>query len=172
MTSDEDIPLSSSDKLSDLYSRSDRIDALVMIAKQEYDKNKSYSEIIKRLNVEMTCNWALTPTVQHGYLNAIRTKLENTHRIRLQSDGSANFTEIDNEIINGKSEKRLSVKDLFYTTMRNLEGENKNPVKENLLANELEKTGRFTRDKANELIEKMNTNSVIYQSKPGHYNLV
>lgn len=163
---------SPNDRLSDIHDRNERIDELVKIAKQEYDANKNYSEIIQKLNYEMTINWSLSQKTQKGYLNVIKTKLEHNHKIRLQSDGITNSTEIDSEIINGKSEKRLSVKDLFCTTMRNLEGEDKIPVKENMLANELEKTGRFTRDKVNELIEKMNINSVIYQSKPGHYNLV
>ncbi|MDE2589943.1 MAG: hypothetical protein KGL95_09810 [Patescibacteria group bacterium] len=171
MVNDDDIPSSSNDRLSDIYRRPDRIDALVRIAKQEFDKDKGYSEIIERLHAEMTCNWALTPVTQKGYLNAIRMKIEFQYGIKLQPS-DINYIEIEDEIIKGKSEKKVSKNNLFLTTMQKLEGEDKILVKENILINELEKTGKMTRSEADDLIKKMQKQSVIYESKSGHYNLV
>lgn len=162
---------SSDDKLSDIHNRSDRIDALVKIAKQEYDAKKTYAEIIQRLTLEMNVNWSLSPGTQKGYLNSIRTKFEYNYGIKLQFNND-NFTEIENEAINGKSGRKPSKINIFRTIVRKLEGDDKIPVKGNILANELEAAGGFTPDEANDLIEKMNTNSIIYQSKPGYYNLV
>lgn len=162
---------SSNDKLSDIHNRNDRINVLVKIAKQEYDAKKNYAEIVQRLTSEMNGNWSLSPGTQKGYLNTIRAKFEYNYGDKLQSNND-NFTEIENEIINGKSGRKPSKMNIFRTIVRKLEGNDKIPVKGNILANELETVGGFTPDEANDLIEKMNTDSVIYQSKPGYYNLV
>lgn len=172
MISNNEVSSSVDRKLSDIYDRNERIDELVIIAKQEFDKNKSYRDIIQKLSSEMLYHWSLTPVTQRGYLNVIRTKFENVYGIRLQSDGSINSTEIDNEIINGKPEKKLSINNLFRTTLQNLEGKDADPVKRNVLSNALVRTGRFTLIEAENLIEKMQKQSVIYESKPDHYNLV
>lgn len=172
MISNDEISSSMNRELSDIYDRNERINELVIIARQEYDKNKNYRDIIRRLSSEMTCNWSLSPVTQKGYLNVVRTKLEKIYGIRLQSDGSTNFTEIDNEIINGKPEKKLSINNLFCAVLQNLEGKDVDPVKKNVFANELVKTERFTLIEAENLIEKMQKQSVIYESKPDHYNLV
>ena len=56
--------------------------------------------------------------------------------------------------------------------MRGLEGEHKHPVEESQLIEELAKTDKFTEDDARGYLRKMQKDSVIYESKPGYYNIV
>src|SRR5690348_7647607 len=107
MNNNEDSSPFSNNKLSDISNKIDRIDALVEIARQMFDKNNSYSEIIQKLSLEMTINWTLSSGTQKEYLNAIRTKLDHSYGVKLQSKDGTNFTDTDNEIIKGKSKKIL-----------------------------------------------------------------
>ncbi|MDE2589113.1 MAG: hypothetical protein KGL95_05560 [Patescibacteria group bacterium] len=79
-------------------------------------------------------------------------------------------TDIDNT--NAKTKKKLSKRNLFFSTMRTLEGESKLPIKKIILLKELEKTSRFTMDEAEEWITKMHRESAIYEPKIDYYNLV
>ncbi|MDE1770952.1 MAG: hypothetical protein KGI28_10450, partial [Thaumarchaeota archaeon] len=84
MISNDEISSSMNRELSDIYDRNERINELVIIARQEYDKNKNYSEIIQVLHGVMTCSWKLSASTQKGYLNAVRTILQDNHGIKLQ----------------------------------------------------------------------------------------
>ena len=46
------------------------------------------------------------------------------------------------------------------------------PVDEKQLVEELAKTEKFTEEEAKNFIRKMARDSSIYESKPGHYNIV
>ena len=61
---------------------------------------------------------------------------------------------------------------LFMDVLQSLEGEPKKPVEEKLLYEELVKTEKFTEDEARIYIQKMRKDSVIYEIKPGYYNIV
>jgi len=56
--------------------------------------------------------------------------------------------------------------------MKALEGEHKSPVEENQIVEELVKSEKFTEEEAKNYIRKMARDSSIYESKPGHYNIV
>ena len=56
--------------------------------------------------------------------------------------------------------------------IRSIEGEHKHPVEESQLVAELAKTDKFTEDEARNDIRKMQKDSVIYEAKPGYYNIV
>jgi replicative DNA helicase Mcm len=61
---------------------------------------------------------------------------------------------------------------LFMDVMRSLEGDEKRPVEEKTFVKELAKTGKFTEDEARKYLKKLQRESAIYESKPGHYNRV
>ncbi len=67
-------------------------------------------------------------------------------------------------------EPKLSKRNLFLSIVRKLEGGDKIPIMENTLCKELEKTGRFTREEAEEWITKMHRESAIFEPKIGYYN--
>jgi replicative DNA helicase Mcm len=56
--------------------------------------------------------------------------------------------------------------------MKSLEGDHKSPVEEKQLVEELVKTGKYNDEEAKNFIRKMARDSSIYESKPGHYNIV
>jgi len=56
--------------------------------------------------------------------------------------------------------------------MKSLEGDEKRPVEEKTFVKELVKTGKFTEEEARKYIKKLQRESAIYESKPGHYNRV
>ncbi|MDE1863559.1 MAG: hypothetical protein KGI33_11695 [Thaumarchaeota archaeon] len=160
----------SRNKLSDLSNRKDRIDVLVDIAKQEFYKKSSYEEIMHRLNLEMIRNWALSGGTRKEYINAVRARLEYLHGIKLQS-GSGTSTSLD---CTGDEQhkKKLSKPDQFFHTMRSLEGNEKRPVEQDVLIEELVRSGRFTQDDAESMVDGMRTRGRIYESRPGRYNTV
>lgn len=158
--------------LSDISSRKDRIDALVNIAKLEFDKKNNYDEIIHTLNLEMVCNWTLSGGTRKEYVNAVRAKLEYLYGIKLQSNEGTNPAEIGEEILKEKPERKLAKPDQFFQIMRSLEGKDKIPVVHNMLIRELSKSGRFTQDEAEKMVQGMFTRGRIYESRPGQYNLV
>ena len=51
-------------------------------------------------------------------------------------------------------------------------GRNKVAVEEKAFVKELEKTEKFTEEEARNYIRRMLREASIYESKPGHYNLV
>jgi replicative DNA helicase Mcm len=61
---------------------------------------------------------------------------------------------------------------LFMDVMKSLEGDEKRPVEEKTFVKELVKTGKFTEEDARKYIKKLQRESAIYESKPGHYNRV
>src|SRR5438445_125080 len=79
--------------------KKERIDAIVDIAKQEYDHNLDYTKIIQRLEKEMTINWALSPASKKEYLRTIRTTFEDTYQIRLVPEKGFIADEIDDNIV-------------------------------------------------------------------------
>jgi len=76
------------------------------------------------------------------------------------------------EILQGRPRSEVSKLQLFMDAMKSLEGEHKTPVEEKQLVKELAKTERFTEEEAKNFIRKMARDSSIYESKPGHYNIV
>lgn len=158
------------DELSEINNRRDRIDALVHIAKQEFDNKCSYEEIMHRLNLEMIRNWMLSGGTRNEYLNAVRVRLDYLYGVKLQSRDGNIATQIEDAI--KKPEKRLSRPDQFFYIMRTLEGRNRNPIEHNVLVEELEKSGRFTHDEAERMIQGMRIRGRIYESRPGSYNVV
>ena len=58
-------------------------------------------------------------------------------------------------------------------TIRLLESDNKSPVSEQELIDELEKSEKFKdEDEVRRFIRKMINEAAIYESTPGHYNTV
>jgi len=72
-----------------------------------------------------------------------------------------------------KLEEEVSKLATFMETIRSLEGDNKSPVLEQELIDELEKSEKFKdEDEVRRFIRKMINEAAIYESTPGHYNTV
>ena len=83
-----------------------------------------------------------------------------------------NTGKVDLGVLQGKPRSEVSKMQLFMDVMKSLEGEHKTPVEEKQLVEELAKTEKFTEEEAKNFIRKMARDSSIYESKPGHYNIV
>jgi len=70
----------------------------------------------------------------------------------------------------GSEQNKLSV---FMETLISLQGEDKSPVPEQDLVDELTKSEKFrSEDEVRRFIRKMNQEAAIYESTPGHWNTV
>ena len=83
-----------------------------------------------------------------------------------------NTGKVDLGVLQGKPRSEVSKMQLFMDVMKSLEGEHNTPVEEKQLVEELAKTEKFTDEEAKNFIRKMARDSSIYESKPGHYNIV
>ena len=83
-----------------------------------------------------------------------------------------NTGKVDLGVLQGRPRSEVSKMQLFMDVMKSLEGEHKTPVEEKQLVEELAKTEKFTEEEAKNFIRKMARDSSIYESKPGHYNIV
>ncbi len=83
-----------------------------------------------------------------------------------------NTGKVDLGTLQGRPRSEVSKMQLFMDVIRGLEGEHKHPVEESQLVEELAKTDKFTEDDARNYIRKMQKDSVIYEAKPGYYNIV
>jgi len=76
-------------------------------------------------------------------------------------------------VLQGRPRSEVSKLATFMETIRLLEGDNKSPVLEQELIDELEKSEKFKdEDEVRRFIRKMNQEAAIYESTPGHYNTV
>ncbi|MDC0202417.1 minichromosome maintenance protein MCM [Candidatus Nitrosopelagicus sp.] len=83
-----------------------------------------------------------------------------------------NTGKVDLGVLQGRPRSEVSKMQLFMDIMKSLEGEHKAPVDEKQLVEELTKTEKFTEEESKNFIRKMARDSSIYESKPGHYNIV
>ena len=83
-----------------------------------------------------------------------------------------NTGKVDLGVLQGRPRSEVSKMQLFMDVMQSLEGEHKTPVDEKQLVEELVKTGKYNDEEAKNFIRKMARDSSIYESKPGHYNIV
>ena len=91
----------------------------------------------------------------------------------LQDAGvDVNTGKVDLGVLQGRPHSEVSKMQLFMDVMKSLEGDEKRPVDEKAFVKELVKTGKFTEDEARKYLKKLQRESAIYESKPGHYNRV
>ena len=91
----------------------------------------------------------------------------------LQDAGvDVNTGKVDLGVLQGRPHSEVSKMQLFMDVMKSLEGDEKRPVEEKAFVKELTKTGKFTEDEARKYLKKLQRESAIYESKPGHYNRV
>ncbi len=91
----------------------------------------------------------------------------------LQDAGvDVNTGKVDLGVLQGRPHSEVSKMQLFMDVMRSLEGDEKRPVEEKTFVKELVKTGKFNEEEARKYIKKLQRESAIYESKPGHYNRV
>ncbi len=83
-----------------------------------------------------------------------------------------NTGKVDLGVLQGRPHSEVSKMQLFMDVMKSLEGDEKRPVEEKTFVKELVKTGKFTEEDARKYIKKLQRESAIYESKPGHYNRV
>ena len=83
-----------------------------------------------------------------------------------------NTGKVDLGVLQGRPRSEVSKMQLFMDVMKSLEGDHKSPVEEKQLVEELVKTGKYNDEEAKNFIRKMARDSSIYESKPGHYNIV
>jgi len=84
-----------------------------------------------------------------------------------------NTGKVDIGTLQGRPRSEASKLSTFMETIRLLEGDNKSPVSEQELIDELEKSEKFKdEDEARRFIRKMINEAAIYESTPGHYNTV
>ncbi|MDE1766419.1 MAG: minichromosome maintenance protein MCM [Thaumarchaeota archaeon] len=91
----------------------------------------------------------------------------------LQDAGvDVNTGKVDLGVLQGRPHSEVSKMQLFMDVMKSLEGDEKRPVEEKTFVKELIKTGKFNEEEARKYIKKLQRESAIYESKPGHYNRV
>lgn len=83
-----------------------------------------------------------------------------------------NTGKVDLGVLQGRPHSEVSKMQLFMDVMKSLEGDEKRLVEEKTFVKELVKTGKFTEEDARKYIKKLQRESAIYESKPGHYNRV
>jgi replicative DNA helicase Mcm len=83
-----------------------------------------------------------------------------------------NTGKVDLGVLQGRPHSEVSKMQLFMDVMKSLEGDEKRPVEEKTFVKELVKTGKFIEEEARKYIKKLQRESAIYESKPGHYNRV
>ena len=83
-----------------------------------------------------------------------------------------NTGKVDLGTLQGRPRSEVSKMQMFMEIIRSLEGEHKHPVEESNLIEELTNSEKFTEDEARSYIRKMQKDSVIYEAKPGYYNIV
>jgi len=84
-----------------------------------------------------------------------------------------NTGKVDIGTLQGRPRSEASKLSTFMETIRLLESDNKSPVSEQELIDELEKSEKFKdEDEVRRFIRKMNQEAAIYESTPGHYNTV
>ena len=83
-----------------------------------------------------------------------------------------NTGKVDPGVLHGKPRSEMNKMQVFMDTIKALEGSPRQPVPEDALLDDLEKSGKFNRESARIFIEKMLAESVIFESRPGHYNTV
>jgi replicative DNA helicase Mcm len=92
----------------------------------------------------------------------------------LENSGiDVNTGKVDIGVLQGRPRSEVSKLSTFMETIRSLEGENKEPVLEQDLVDELIKSDKFKdEDEVRRFVRKMNQEASIYESKPGHWNTV
>ncbi|RMF31167.1 MAG: ATPase [Candidatus Nitrosothermus koennekii] len=76
---------------------------------------------------------------------------------------------VDLGVLHGMPQSERSKRQLFFDIFKALAGPEDESVEREKLVEELVKTGRFSEDEANELIDRMNREGVIYETKAGYY---
>ena len=79
---------------------------------------------------------------------------------------------VDLMVLHGKGSSQLNRLQLFMDVLKSLEGDRKVPVPEEDLLNEMAGTGKFTPEDARKFLQKMISEGIIYETRPGHYNRV
>ena len=158
-----------------------------VLTKEAEDKILEY--YMKMRNVESEGMITVTPRQLEGLirLSTARARLlmknevdaEDAERAifliesMLQDAGvDVNTGQVDLGVLQGKPHSEVSKMQLFMDVMKSLEGDEKRPVEEKTFVKELVKTGKFTEEEARKYIKKLQRESAIYESKPGHYNRV
>ena len=92
----------------------------------------------------------------------------------LENSGiDVNTGKVDIGVLQGRPRSEVSKLSTFMETMRSLEGDDKSPVLEQDLIDELIKSDKFKdEDEVRRFVRKMNQEASIYESKPGHWNTV
>lgn len=84
----------------------------------------------------------------------------------------ANTNTVDVRTLYGKGSTQVNKQQMFTDILRTLEGDERNPVLEKTLLDELVKTTMFESIEAKQFLDKIKSTGMIYESKPGHYNRV
>ena len=92
----------------------------------------------------------------------------------LENSGvDVNTGKVDIGVLQGRPRSEESQLSTFMETIRLLEGDDKSPVSEQELIDELIKSEKFKdEDRIRRFIRKMINEAAIYESTPGHYNTV
>ena len=84
-----------------------------------------------------------------------------------------NTGKVDIGTLQGRPRSEVSKLAAFMETIRSLEGDDKSPVPEQELVDELVKSEKFKgEDEVKRFISKLIHEAAIYESRPGHYNTV
>ena len=92
----------------------------------------------------------------------------------LENSGiDVNTGKVDIGVLQGRPRSEVSKLSTFMETLRSLEGDDKSPVPEQDLIDELIKSDKFKdEDEVRRFVRKMQNEASIYESKPGHWNTV
>ena len=92
----------------------------------------------------------------------------------LENSGiDVNTGKVDIGVLQGRPRSEVSKLATFMETIRSLEGDDKSPVLEQDLVDELIKSEKFKdEDEVRRFVRKMQNENAIYESKPGYWNTV
>ena len=92
----------------------------------------------------------------------------------LENSGiDVNTGKVDIGVLQGRPRSEVSKLSTFMETLRSLEGDDKSPVSEQDLVDELIKSEKFKdEDEVRRFVRKMQNEASIYESKPGYWNTV
>jgi len=83
-----------------------------------------------------------------------------------------NTGKVDLGVLQGRPRSEISRIQAFMDILKDLEGEQKTPVEEQLFIDHLVKSEKFNEEGAKNYLRKMIRENTIYESKPGYYNRV
>lgn len=150
--------------------RKKRLDYLVDVAINEMKLHNNSEVAVEKLDNIITAEMGLSPKLKEQYILDVDKILEFEHGITLHSAKYLARLKRDIGSLAAKPYSKPSKMQQFLNILSVLEGDERKPVDADTFLEELVKTGKFSEFEAENYIQRMLNESLIYESKPGYYN--